>query len=72
MVLLSLFPGGVLQFLDVLNNGYWHARNPAYLNTPPANLIEWLRMPADLIFILFGALPLAVAACRSYLIARTG
>lgn len=70
MVLMSLFPGGVLQLLDVLNNGYWHARNPAFLNTSTAHMIEWLRMPADLIFIVFGALPLVVAACRSYLAAR--
>ena len=67
MVLLSLFPGGVLQLVDVLNNGYWHARNPAYLDGPTANLIEWLRMPADLIFIVFGALPLAFVAFRCYL-----
>lgn len=71
MVFMSLFPGGVLQLLDVLNNGYWHARNPAFLDTPTIHMIEWLRMPADLIFIIFGALPLAIAACRSYLIART-
>jgi nitric oxide reductase subunit B len=70
MVLMSLFPGGVLQLLDVLNNGYWHARNPAYLNTSAAHTIEWLRMPADLIFIVFGALPLAYAACRVCLSAR--
>jgi nitric oxide reductase subunit B len=70
MVLMSLFPGGVLQLLDVLNNGYWHARNPAFLNTSTAHMIEWLRMPADLIFIVFGALPLVVAACRSHLTTR--
>ncbi len=29
MVILSLFPGGVLQLWDVLNNGYWHARSHA-------------------------------------------
>jgi nitric oxide reductase subunit B len=29
MVLGNLFPGGVLQFVDVLRNGYWHARGIA-------------------------------------------
>jgi hypothetical protein len=24
-------PGGVLQFRDVLTNGYWHARGPEFL-----------------------------------------
>ena len=28
MVVLNLFPGGVLQLADVLQNGYWHARGP--------------------------------------------
>jgi len=72
MVILSLFPGGVFQLLDVLDNGYWHARNPAYLNGPVANHVEWLRMPADLIFIIFGALPLAYAALRCYVRAGRG
>jgi hypothetical protein len=26
MVLLNLFPTGVLQFIDTVQNGYWHAR----------------------------------------------
>src|SRR5262249_29831363 len=33
MVGFSLFPGGVMQFYDVLQNGYWHARGHAYLGT---------------------------------------
>ncbi|MGH3959938.1 nitric-oxide reductase large subunit, partial [Mycobacterium sp.] len=33
MVLLDLFPGGVLQLWDSLTNGYWHARRLAYLMT---------------------------------------
>ena len=31
MVVGNLFPGGVLQFYDVLANGYWHARSLAYM-----------------------------------------
>jgi nitric oxide reductase subunit B len=33
MVLSNLFPGGILQLLDVLKNGYCHARGPKYLNS---------------------------------------
>ena len=61
MVITNLFPGGVLQFADVLKNGYWHARSPEFLRTGPMQLIEWLRMPADLIFILLGVMPMVVA-----------
>jgi nitric oxide reductase subunit B len=66
MVLLNLFPGGVLQLLDVLKNGYWHARSPAFLDKKLTLLIEWLRLPADAIFILFGVLPLVIAAGSTY------
>jgi len=51
MVITNLFPGGVLQFVDVLNNGYWHARSSEFLRTGFMLRIEWLRLPADLIFI---------------------
>ncbi len=70
MVILNLFPGGVLQFLDVLKNGYWHARGPEYLNGRLSLMIEWLRLPADGIFILFGVVPLFVASCKTYRFVR--
>ena len=66
MVVLNLFPAGVLQLWDVLTNGYWHARGPEFLNLRMTRMLEWLRMPADLIFILFGVVPLFVAACKTY------
>lgn len=67
MVLLNLFPGGVLQFMDVLKNGYWHARSPAFLDTKTTTLIEWLRLPADAIFIALGVAPILIAAALAYL-----
>ncbi len=66
MVALSLFPGGVLQVWDVVQHGYWHARSLAYTSTDTARLIEWLRLPGDLVFIVFGAVPLAIAAIKTY------
>jgi nitric oxide reductase subunit B len=30
-------------------------------------MLEWLRMPGDLVFILFGAVPLAIAAVKGYI-----
>ncbi len=62
MVILSLFPGGVLQLWDVLTNGYWHARGPEFMNQPFVRLLEWLRLPGDAIFIAFGAAPMTLAA----------
>jgi nitric oxide reductase subunit B len=66
MILSNLFPGGVLQFWDVLNNGYWHARSFEYINQDYVRRIEWFRMPADLIFIFLGVIPMVLACGRTY------
>jgi nitric oxide reductase subunit B len=66
MVLTNLFPGGILQLMDVLNRGYWHARSQEFLSEPLMRTIEWSRLPGDLIFIGAGVIPLAVAALITY------
>ena len=63
----SLFPSGILQMYDVIQNGYWHARSLAYTAGTVPRLLEWLRMPGDLVFIFLGALPIAIALCLGYL-----
>ena len=70
MVVMSLFPAGVLQLADVLENGYWHARSLAYTAGNLPRLLEWLRMPGDVVFIVFGVVPIAIAAGRAYLYVR--
>ena len=65
-LVLSLFPGGIMQVRDVIENGYWHARSLAYTATPLARTLEWLRMPGDLVFLFAGALPLASAMVWGY------
>jgi nitric oxide reductase subunit B len=70
MVVSNLFPGGVLQLLDVLKNGYWHARGPEYLNQRITLLVEWARLPADAVFILFGIVPLVIAVGKAYRFVR--
>ncbi len=67
MVALSLFPGGVLQIWDVLENGYWHARSLEYISSERSRMIEWMRMPGDVVFIVFGAVPLVIAAVKAYI-----
>jgi nitric oxide reductase subunit B len=66
MVITNLFPGGVLQLVDVLNNGYWHARGPEFLNQRTIRMIEWLRLPGDILFIALGAFPALIAAGLTY------
>ena len=70
MVVSNLFPAGVLQLLDVLKNGYWHARSPEYLNQGITLFIEWIRLPADAVFIVLGVLPALIAVGRTYQFVR--
>jgi nitric oxide reductase subunit B len=49
MVVLNLFPSGVLQLLDATKNGYWHARSTEFSSQPLIVALEWARMPADLV-----------------------
>jgi nitric oxide reductase subunit B len=67
MVLMSLFPSGVLQVWDVVEHGYWHARSLDHIGSPRSLLFEWLRLPGDLVFIVFGAVPLVIATFKGYL-----
>ena len=66
MIACTLFPGGILQFHDVLVHGYWHARGLTYLNQGFARTIEWIRLPGDTVFIVFGVIPLMIAAIMTY------
>jgi len=52
---------------DVLESGYWHARSPDYLGGALPRLLEWLRLPGDLVFIFLGALPILIAVGLGYL-----
>ena len=67
MVLLSLLPGGILQLWDVVQHGYWHARSLEAIGSHRSLLIEWLRLPGDLVFIIFGSIPVLIAAIKGWL-----
>ena len=66
MVILQLFPSGVLQLLDVIENGYWHARSLEFSGQQHIINLAWLRLPTDIIFITAGVLPLLIALVITY------
>ena len=66
MVVLDLFPAGVLQLWDVITNGYWHARQLDYSMSGTFHALEWVRVVGDTVFIVLGAAPIALAALWSY------
>ena len=62
MLLANLIPLGGLQLYDAVRYGYWHARQPEFFQQPWSRLIEWCRMPGDLIFLFVGILPVVYLA----------
>ena len=48
---------GILQLYESVNNGYFEARALKFLTNDTNALIEWIRLPGDIIFIAGGALP---------------
>nr|BFE79311.1 hypothetical protein GCM10020093_019120 [Planobispora longispora] len=57
MVFATLLPLGVIQLWHSVNDGYYEARSLDYIMQPGNAVLEWLRMPGDVIFIGGGVLP---------------
>ena len=66
MLFVNLFPLGLLQLNDSVAHGYWHAREIDFFLQPVVRVIEWLRMPGDVLFILGGILPIVYLAVRMF------
>jgi nitric oxide reductase subunit B len=56
MVFATLLPLGVLQLYHSVSKGYFEARSLGYITRPGNSVIEWLRLPGDLLLILGGVL----------------
>lgn len=70
MVVLDMFPAGVLQLADVVNHGYWHARRLAFIDAGMFHTLEWLRIVADVVFIAAGAIPILIFALRIFAVRK--
>lgn len=69
MVFATLLPLGVLQLYHSVNDGYFEARSLGYITKPGNSLLEWLRLPGDVILIVAGVLPfiwIAWTALRNF------
>ena len=55
MLVGSLIPSGLYQFVQSLEHGTWYARSAAVVQSPLMRTFTWLRMPGDVVFGL-GAL----------------
>jgi nitric oxide reductase subunit B len=54
----TLFPLGLLQLYESVNAGYYEARTLEFLTNDTNALIEWIRLPGDVLFIGGGVLPI--------------
>jgi nitric oxide reductase subunit B len=69
MVFATLLPLGILQLFHSVNDGYYDARSLGYITRPGNSLIEWMRLPGDVILIIGGVLPfiwIAWTALRNF------
>ena len=55
-----------------LINGYWHARSLENMSQTHVRLIEWFRMPGDVVFIVFGVIPMLIATGKTHGRVRAG
>lgn len=64
MVILNLFPAGVVQLVAVIEHGYAYARSLEFTQTGFFHASEWVRLGADTVFIVVGVLPLVIATLK--------
>ena len=57
MCFATLLPLGILQLYKSVGSGYFEARQLKFLTNHTNAVIEWLRFPGDVVFIVGGAIP---------------
>lgn len=70
MIVLNLFPAGVLQLIDVVQNGYAHARSLEFTMTGFFHTSEWVRLIGDSVFILVGVVPVVIGTIKAALLRK--
>jgi nitric oxide reductase subunit B len=56
MVVLSMFPIGIMQASASIEHGTWYARSAEFLQTPTMQFLRWMRVPGDVLFAIGAAL----------------
>ncbi len=65
MVLLDMFPAGLLQFQTVVEKGLWFARSAEFIDSKAFQTLTWMRIIGGSIFVVGGVLPLTWAITSS-------
>ena len=56
MVVLSMFPIGLLQAVASIQRGTWYARSAEFLQSGLMQTLRWMRVPGDVLFAIGAAL----------------
>ena len=72
MVFATLFPLGILQLYHSITVSYYDARTLNYIGNRTNAVLEWLRMPGDIVFIVGGILPIVYLSALGIRYMRTG
>ncbi|MEF2968277.1 cbb3-type cytochrome c oxidase subunit I [Paenibacillus sp. M1] len=65
MIVVTLLPVGFMQLKQSFDFGFWSARDYSFYQDGTVNLLLWLRMIPDTVFIVLGIFPLVYVAIRS-------
>ena len=64
MFILTLLPVGVLQVLDNVNHGYWHARSNAFWDDRTVQILGQIRLLPDALMV-FGSATLLLFVVKA-------
>jgi nitric oxide reductase subunit B len=67
MMLFSLLPAGIYQFLEAIRHGIWYARSPEVTGSAFIHTVTWLRVIPDVVFDL-GAVALVAFLVRAIVV----
>jgi Nitric oxide reductase large subunit len=64
MLVLNIFPAGVIQMVASFQHGFWYARSYEFIHAEAFQIFTWLRIAGDMTFVVGGVLPLVFVIVR--------
>src|SRR5262249_15677528 len=65
MLVLNIFPAGIIQMVASFEHGFWYARSYEFIHSQAFHAFTWLRVVGYLTFVIGGVLPLVFVVVRS-------
>src|SRR5262249_13261017 len=71
MLVLNIFPAGIIQMAASFNHGFWYARSYEFVHSQLFQSFTWMRVIGDVTFVVGGVLPLVWLVLRGCFYLRT-